>query len=185
MAAGAIPLLSDDPQTVLDASGVVGDWRHDHDDDRIALSERFAVLLGLDATAAATGIPLAVFLERMRPVDRARLAFNLEAASQSGGAFEARFETLPGTEGIRSMQMRGRIDRNGSGVSGRGIAIDFTEIHQDDLRLFERRVNLMAEHAIALRELLDGIQRPTLSKLVDGVMIEVGFELAQVLGPRE
>lgn len=185
MADGSIPLLSGDPLTVLDASGVIGDWVHDSGDDSIALSSRFAALVGIDVVAAAGGVPMAEFLDRMRPVDRARLAFSLQAAGEIGGAFEARFETLPGAGGHRNVQMRGRIDRDEDGrrLRGRGIAIDVTETRTADLGQFERRVNLMAEHAIALRHLLDGLQRPALSRLVDGVMIQVGFALAQVLDP--
>ncbi|WP_430913501.1 PAS domain-containing protein [Methylobacterium sp. sgz302541] len=188
MADGSIPLLSHDPLTILDASGVLGDWIHDLGNDSIALSERFAAALGIDAARAARGIPMADFLDRMRPLDGARLAFGLQGLRETGGILEARFETLPGAgEAPRTVQMRGRIDRAGMGgpARGRGIAIDATESRAADLGQFERRVNLMAEHAIALRHLIEGLQRPTLTRLVDGVMVQVGFELAQVLSRLE
>ncbi|RZK97380.1 MAG: diguanylate cyclase, partial [Methylobacterium sp.] len=69
------------PQSVLDASGVVGTWVHDHWADRLALSGSRAGLLGLDPVAAATGVSLAAFLDRTHPEDRIRIESYLHAVS--------------------------------------------------------------------------------------------------------
>ena len=61
------------PQAMLDASGVVGAWTHDHWRGSLVLSAPFAALLGLDPEAAAAGVPLATFLDRTHPEDRARI----------------------------------------------------------------------------------------------------------------
>jgi hypothetical protein len=84
---------------------------------------------------------------------------------------------------VRSLLMRGRIEQDASGRAVRacGIAIDLTEDRAANLQQAERLVNRMAEHAIAIRGLVDGLNRPALAKLVDGLMIEIGFELARHL----
>ncbi|MFD0937799.1 diguanylate cyclase, partial [Methylobacterium trifolii] len=61
------------PQAVLDASGVVGAWFHDHWAGRLSLSGPFAGLLGLDPAVAAGGVPLADFLAGTHPEDRTRI----------------------------------------------------------------------------------------------------------------
>ena len=119
----------------------------------------------------------------MHPGDRARIENHIHAVGQSGGPFEAEFRTLESREGVRSLLMRGRIaqDASGRAVRGCGIAIDLTENRTANLQQAERLVNRVAEHAIAMRGLVEGLNRPALAKLVDGLMIEIGFELARYL----
>ncbi|MFD0934067.1 diguanylate cyclase, partial [Methylobacterium trifolii] len=69
----------------------------------------------------------------------------------------------------------------GRAGQGRGIAIDLTENRAADLRQAERLVNRMAEHTIALRSLADALKRPALSERINGLMSEIGFELASHL----
>ncbi|WP_375464175.1 PAS domain-containing protein [uncultured Methylobacterium sp.] len=177
------PCPSDELQAVLDASGVVGAWAHDHWAGRLTLSGAFASLLGLDPDIAAGGVPIAAFLDRTHPDDRVRIESYLHAVGESGGPMEAEFRTLDSPAGGRRLLMRGRVERDADGgtVQGRGIAIDLTETRAASLHQTERLVNRMAEHAIALRTLADALRRPGLTKLVDGLMIEIGFELAQFL----
>ena len=172
-----------DLQAALDASGVVGAWEHDLWSGRLAVSAPFARLLGLDPEAAAKGVPLAPFLACTHPEDRVRVENHLHASSEAAGPFEAEFRTLDARSGVRSLLMRGRIDQDASGraARGRGIAIDLTENRAANLQHTERLVNRMAEHVIALRGLAGVLQRPALAKLVDGLMIEIGFELARYL----
>ncbi|KAB1073150.1 PAS domain-containing protein [Methylobacterium planeticum] len=183
MADAPIPRAPADLEAALEASGFVGSWRHDLWQGRLALTAPFARLLGIDPERAAEGVPMAAFLDRMHPDDRTRIENHLHAASDAGGPFEAEFRTLSGREGVRSLMMRGRIEQDTSGrpVHGCGIAIDLTEDRAATLQQAERLVNRMAEHAIAMRSLVDGLNRPSLSKLVDGLMIEIGFELARHL----
>lgn len=171
------------PQSVLDASGVVGAWMHDHWAGRLTLSGSFAGLLGLDPAVAACGVPLSAFLAGTHPDDRVRIESYLHAVGEIGGPMEAEFRTLDSRVGVRRLLMRGRIERDAEGRvgQGHGIAIDLTENASADLRQTERLVNRMAEHAIALRALTEALQQPRLVKLVDGLMIEIGFELARHL----
>lgn len=180
MVEGRVSLLSDDPLTLLGALGVVGDWVHDLWANRIALSSRLAGVLGIDAGAAARGIPLSQFLGRMQPADRPRLEAGLIAASEVGGEFEAHFETLPAENGTRNLRLRGRVERDEGGRSIRsyGIAIDFTDGRSADLASFGRRLNCMADHAIALRGLVEDVDHPELVGAIDALMIQIGFELA-------
>ena len=171
------------PQSVLDASGVVGTWVHDHWADRLALSGSLAGLLGLDPVAAATGVSLAAFLDRTHPEDRIRIESYLHAVSETGGTLEAEFRTRDTRTGVRTLLMRGRIDRDPSGrtLQGRGITIDRTEVQAANLVQSERVVNRMAEHVIALRDLAHVLERPALVERIERLMIEIGFELARFL----
>ncbi|TXM72556.1 PAS domain-containing protein [Methylobacterium sp. WL12] len=177
------PHPNDDLRAVLDASGVVGAWVHDHWAGRLALSGDFAGLLGLDPEVAAAGVSLGAFLDRTHPEDRARIESCLHAAGEVGGPIEAEFRTLESEVGTRKLLIRGRVERNAADgtAQGRGIVIDITENRSADLRQAERLVNRMAEHVIALRALADGLGQANLTKLVDGLMIEIGFELAKFL----
>ena len=179
------------PQAMLDASGVVGAWSHDHGRGCLVLSAPFAARLGLDPEAAAAGVPLAAFLDRTHPEDRARIEGYLHTVGEQGGLLEAEFRTRDSREGVRKLLMRGRIERDASGRTGqgRGIAIDLTENRALDLHRSEHLVNRMAEHAIALRGLAEAMRRPDLVGRVDELMIQIGFELARYLrapgaGPR-
>ena len=183
MAHAPTPHPNDELRAVLDASGVVGAWVHDHWAGRLALSGDLAGLLGLDPEVAAAGVSIGAFLDRTHPEDRARIESCLHAAGEIGGPIEAEFRTLEAAAGPRKLLIRGRVERNAADgtARGRGIVIDLTETRSADLRQAERLVNRMAEHVIALRALADGLGQANLTKLVDGLMIEIGFELAKFL----
>ncbi len=174
---------NDELRAVLDASGFVGAWAHDHWAGRLTLSGDFASLLGLDPEIAAGGVSIDTFLARTHPDDRTRIESWLHAAGENGGPIEAEFRTVESQAGVRKLLMRGRVERNAvdGTAQGRGIAIDLTENRSADLQQTERLVNRMAEHVIALRALADGLGQANLTKLVDGLMIEIGFELARFL----
>jgi len=138
---------------------------------------------GLDPVAAAQGVPLATFLDRTHPDDRVRIENYLYAVSAIGGPVEAEFRTCDAQAGIRTLVMRGRIERDATGsvAQGCGIAIDRTEEQSAGLLQTEQVMNRMAEHVIALRGLAQTLQRPVLIERVERLMIEVGFELARFL----
>lgn len=170
------------PQSVLEASGVVGTWVHDHWAGRLALSGSLARLLGLDPEAAASGVSLEAFLDSTHPEDRTRIESYLHMMSETGGPMEAEFRTRDSRSGVRTLLMRGRIARDPAGhaMQGCGIAIDRTA-EQAALLRGEQVVNRMAQHVIALRELAHALGRPALIGRVDHLMIEIGFELARFL----
>ena len=79
--------------------------------------------------------------------------------------------------------MRGRIETDGAGgpTSGSGVVIDVTE-ERDAERLHEqRRINRLADHAIAMRGMVEGMQRPRLGDLIDEMLTEIAFEIARLL----
>jgi hypothetical protein len=171
------------PQSVLEASGVIGTWAHDCWAGRLALSASFAGLLGLDPEVAANGVSLEDFLDRTHPEDRVRIESYLHAVAATGGPMEAEFRTRDTRSGIRTLLIRGRIERDpvGGATRGRGIAIDRTEEQAANLVQSERVVNRMAEHIIALRDLARALHRPALTDRIEHLMIEIGFELARFL----
>ena len=175
------------PQSVLEEAGVVGTWNHDHWAGRLALFGAFPGLLGLDPEAAARGVPLDAFLDRTHPEDRVRIESYLHAVAETGGPMEAEFRTRDARGGVRTLVMRGRIERDpaGRGSQGRGIAIDRTEERAASLVQAERVVNRMAEHAIALRGLAVALRQPALTERIEDLMIAIGFELARFLAEPE
>ena len=173
---------ADDPGglcAALAASGVVGVWCHDIWADRLALSEPLARLLGLVPEAGRRGRPLADLIAATHGDDRVRLESALHAAITRGGTFAVAFRTAPAA---RWLDLRGRIERDPAGrpTWARGIVLDLTEDRAENAR-DQHRVNRMAEHAIALRGLAATLERPGLIRLLDRVMVEIGFELAHHL----
>lgn len=173
----------DDLMAALDASGVIGSWRHDLWSDRVVLSAPLASLLEIGPEDGSRGVPLAAVLAGIHVEDRARIESALHEAGERTGSFAIQFRILSGQ---RWLGMRGRIARDASGQpsQGRGIAIDLTEERACEAGASEptqRIVNRVAEHAIAMRSLVSGLRRPVLAHLVDGLMLEVGRELARHL----
>ena len=170
------------PQSVLDASGVVGTWAHDHWTGRLVLSDPLAERLGFEPAAAAAGLPLQAFLDRIHPDDRGRIENYFHAAA-TGGPVDVEFRTCDTEAGARTLLLRGRVEGDGTGQSarGRGIVIDRTDSQDAGLMQAEQIVNRMAEHVITLRSLARALHRPGLVEPIDYLMIEIGFELARFL----
>jgi hypothetical protein len=169
----------DDVQAALAASGVVGLWRYDIRADRLVLSESLAQGLGHDPARTAAGLPLDHFLDGIHGEDRARVENVLHAAIVGGTPFDVAFRTATGA---RALSLRGRIACDGMGQPrhGRGIVLDLT--HESGLdRPAQHAANRMAEHAIALHGLVGHLHRPALARLLDGLIREIGRELARHL----
>jgi hypothetical protein len=169
----------DEMQAALAASGVIGLWSYDIAEDRLVLSESLAQGLGHDPAGTASGLPLDHFLGGIHGEDRARVENVIHAAIAGGSPFDIAFRTALGG---RTLSLRGRIecDAMGQPRHGRGIALDLT--HEGGLdRPAQHTANRMAEHAIALHGLAGGLHRPALARLLDGLMREIGQELARHL----
>jgi len=169
----------DDVQAALAASGVVGLWSYDIPADRLVLSASLAQGLGHDPARTASGLPLDRFLDGIHGEDRARVENVIHAAIVGGTPFDVAFRTA---QGARALSLRGRIECDGTGQPrhGRGIALDLT--HEAGLdRPAQHAANRMAEHAIALHGLAGHLHRPALARLLEGLMREIGRELARHL----
>lgn len=187
----------DEVQAALTASGVVGLWTYDTWTDHLVLSGALAEILDpgqaleqgqelesgqeLDPgqEAAAPGMPLETLLSGIHDEDRARVENVVHAAIVGCAPFDVAFRTA---RGGRTLSLRGRIECDGAGQPrhGRGIALDLT--HEEGLdRPAQHAVNRMAEHAIALHGLVGHLHRPALARLLDGLMREIGRELARHL----
>ncbi len=165
-------------QEALVAAGVVGLWTYEAWPDRLDLSASLAHRLGLDPATSARGMPLNALLTSVHMADRVRVENEIHAALLRGGRLEVGFRTVAGNCWLA---LRGRFDRDGDAhrPRGRGIALDKTEDGSGPVG--QHTVNRIAEHAIAMRELVSALRRPALTKLLDGLMIEIGFELARHL----
>lgn len=177
--------LEPDLSSALAGSACVGAWAHEPVTDRLALSPRLARLLAVPGESAA-GAPLALALAALEAEDAIRLESLLHAAGEDGWPFEAEFRTRSGPEGPRWLRLMGRCARDpATGArTTQGLAFDLTEGRQHGgltAGRAQRQANRLADHAVAMKDLVAGLRNPPLARLVDEIAVEVGHELARHL----
>lgn len=163
-------------------SSCIGAWAHDPQSDRLALSPALARLLRL-SEEATVDVPLAQALAWVDPEDALRLESMLRAAGADGCPFETEFRTRATVP--RSIRLMGRCDRDpaSGAMVTQGLAFDLTEGLADGPAdwLDQRRANRLADHVIAMKDLVAGLRNPPLARLIDDVAVEVGREVARHL----
>lgn len=168
-------------EEALLASDCLGTWSYDAAGDRVALTPALALGLAIEADAARD-VPLARVLAGIVPGDRLRIESVLHAAGETGGPFEAEFRSLGGPAPSRWLRLMGRADRDPEVGAPRawGLAFDLTEARAAGGSP-QRRLNRLADYAIAMKGLVDDLRNPPLARLVDEVAVEIGFELGRRL----
>ncbi len=115
-------------ELALSSSQVIGTWDWDVRADRVYADARLAGLHGLDPAAAAAGLPINAFLDRVHPDDLPILRGGLDRALGEDVPFHAEFR-LVGEDGApRWLVAQGRPERDGDGRVRRfpGISLDVT-----------------------------------------------------------
>ena len=170
-------------RSTLADSGYVGFWETDLATQTVELTGALPDLLGLDPERAASGVPIAVFLDGVHPEDRARVATLIHEAHSTAGRFEADFQTRDGAGSTRCVAARGRVevDAHGRGRRCMGVVLDLTDTHPDDATDAARRmraIDRVVDALISVRPLLTEVGSPLLRMLIDATLLEFGRLLA-------
>lgn len=121
-------------ETALNASGVIGLWNWMADTDLLHGDANFARLYGLDADRAAVGLTMEEYQQFIVTDDLAELRTRIRATFDHGADFLAEYRLrIPG-EPLRWVECRGRMihDRSGAPVRFAGSAIDITARKEAD-----------------------------------------------------
>lgn len=113
----------------LGAAGGIGTWDWDIAADRVMTDGRLAALFGLPREQAERGRPLADYVARVHPDDKAAVRAALRAAIASGADYAQDFRVLRPDGSIRWISAQGRCYGGAAGQPQRfpGVVLDITE----------------------------------------------------------
>lgn len=136
----------------LRSFAMIGVWDYDMLKNVVIADEVCAALHGVDPGAASRGTPAAIFYEGIDPRDRDRVEAAVAACAERGAGLDEEYRLAAPAPRPRWVQVRGAVQRDGSGRLARmtGIGIDVTEQKE---RL-ERQTALL-EFGDRLRDLTD------------------------------
>ncbi len=175
-----------DLDAALEGSACLGAWSFDAVLDLVAGSAPLFRVLGM-SVERAHGAPLRHFLARVHADDRARVEAILRAACGTAGpSIEIEFRTAADGKATSWLRLMGRAVYQPTSPAARlrGLSFDLTERHHllgSPAQQAQHQINQLADHAIAMKSLVVGLENSPLSTLVDKVAIEIGFELARRL----
>lgn len=136
-------------ELALDASGLVGIWDWDLEEDRVTADERFARLFSVDPVDAIRGLPVETFFAPIHPDDRARVQQGIADAlhGRASSRFEYRLVQHDGS--IRWVVASGAVQRDAEGRPRRfpGVVVDVTaqRLAQQRLAESEQRFRTLAD----------------------------------------
>lgn len=111
------------------AAGAIYTWRWKIPDNLVIVNPAFAHLFGVDPAAAATGLPIELFIQAMHSEDRPRVVAAINQAIETREEFisEYRVYTAMGEE--RWLAARGRVEyaADGRPIAFPGALADITE----------------------------------------------------------
>lgn len=174
-----------DLDAALDDAACLGAWSFDTDSRSFSCSQKLSRKLGFAGKLQQVA-PLACFLAAIHDEDRARVENQFHVASELGGSIEVEFRTSMEGRVPLWLRLMGRTGAHptSSAARLRGLAFDLTEGRRSQgspAQQAQDRINQLADHAIAMKSLVAGLENSPLSRLVDRVAIEIGFELARRL----
>jgi PAS domain S-box-containing protein len=130
-------------ESTLEASSV-GTWTWDLATDRLLADDFTARMFSLDAGAAATGLPVAAYLQVVHEEDRAHVAGALEHAIRLCGQYDIEYRVRRPDGPSRWLQARGRVESDGAAhaVYFHGAVIDITDRKLSELSLRDKNMQL-------------------------------------------
>lgn len=163
-------------QSALDASGYVGAWETDLATQVVTVTGKAADLLGIEQRRAASGVPVAIFLEGVHPKDRGEVAHRVQEAHRSAGRFEAEFRTGGSDDQSRVVLARGKVETapEGHGLRCVGIMVDVTDsrrfVHADEQM---QAISQVMDALVELRPLAERVGSRTLQALIDMALVDL------------
>ena len=143
-------------------AGSVGTWTWDIVNDRLVADEFTARAFSVEASAAAQGVPAAVYLQAVLEEDQPAVSASLAQAIQSCGYYDIEYRVRQKDGAILWLLARGRVegDASGKAVNFHGAVLDVTarkqaeeEVHQLNTKLEQRVVERTAQLEAANKEL--------------------------------
>ena len=118
----------------LSAGRAVGTFDWNVTEDVLAVDENFARVFALDPEAAANGLPVALYFEKIDEADRQRVEDAVWQACENGALFEAEYG-IEGSDGIHRYVMgHGRCqERPDGGRHFTGVVVDITKRREAEL----------------------------------------------------
>ena len=130
----------------LDASGMIGIWDFDLTTRLVVTDERFTKLFGIEHPPSSQGIPQPVFIERIHPDDRDRVASEIEAAIAAGAEFRSEYRVTDTAGKVHAVLASGHVidDAAGNPVRFPGVAVDVTAQVEANAALVESEARFRA-----------------------------------------
>jgi len=149
-------------ELALSGGTIVGTWDWDIVEDRVVADDRFARLYTLDPAEAAHGVAIEKFVAGIHPVDRDRVAREIQHAIDFHEDYRSEYRLDTPDGGVRWVAASGRprFDEQGRAVRFPGVAIDITAE--------KLATGALAESELRFRTLADTMPQMVWSTLPDG-----------------
>jgi PAS domain S-box-containing protein len=119
------------------AAGSIGTWTWDIPNNRLIADKFTAGFFGIEADAAATGLPVEAYLQGVLKEDQPGVADALARAIKSCGHYDVEYRVRQTSGELFWLQARGRVDCDGAGNAVRfhGAVMDVTERKRTEARV--------------------------------------------------
>ena len=181
-----------DLQTTIDSLDVSGAWDWDAINDLLFADPLVAMLFNVDPSSAATGLPLAAYMDGIHPEDRIDTARSISQSAQAGKLYVAEYRVRSADGITRWVLARGRfeLDHTGRPARGRGIVIDITQckVNEDDSVVETSApsghpLERIADLCLTIREESEALQDALVKQLANMLLLEAGRGLDRLDAP--
>ncbi len=164
-----------EPPAPIVRIGDVGLWNWHVRSDLLQADPSVCDHFSVSPDRGEAGLPIASFIEGIHHEDRSRIVRRISYAVMSGKPFNETYRVTSRSRGLRWIQANGICfrDRQGRPETYPGTVFDVTEALHDRPHAF------VIERLTEARHMADAARDPMLSRLIEAVLLEAGFRLAQ------